>query len=116
VIQPKADTQPIIATATAVKYPITKSRFNIALLLTVEATGINWVRLFMATLLRSNYAGWASRIANWFNVWMTPRDPVNTRLPDAPKGSAGLSTLAPHMRCTRHAKIACEFAQQVAVE
>jgi hypothetical protein len=36
VIQPKADTQPIMATATAVKYPITKSRFNIAPLLTVE--------------------------------------------------------------------------------
>jgi hypothetical protein len=68
VIQPKADTQPIIATATAVKYPITKSRFIIVFLLTVEANGINWVRLFMATLLRSNYAGWAPRVANWFNV------------------------------------------------
>jgi hypothetical protein len=55
--QPNADTQPIMATATAVKYPITKTRFNMVSLLTVEPTGINWVRLFMATLLRSSYAG-----------------------------------------------------------
>jgi hypothetical protein len=72
VIQPKADTQPIIATAIAVKYPITKTRFNIAFVLTVETTGINWVRLFMATLLRSSYAGWASRVADWFNGSVTP--------------------------------------------
>jgi len=52
VTQPKADTQPIMATATAVKYPKTKSRFNIAPLLSAEATGMTWVRLFMATLLQ----------------------------------------------------------------
>jgi hypothetical protein len=72
VSQPNAETQPIVATATAIKYPTTKTRFNIVFLLTVEPTGINWVRLFMATFLRSNDAGWASRVANWFNVWMTP--------------------------------------------
>jgi hypothetical protein len=71
VIQPKADNQPSIATATAVKYPITKARLNIVPLLTVEPTGITSATLFMATLLRSNYAGWASRVANWFNVSMT---------------------------------------------
>jgi hypothetical protein len=26
----------------------------------------------MATLLRSSYAGWASKVTNWFNVSVTP--------------------------------------------
>jgi hypothetical protein len=47
VSHPKADTQPTIATPTAVKYPITKTRLNTVFLLTVELIGINWVRLFM---------------------------------------------------------------------
>jgi hypothetical protein len=54
VSQPNAETQPIVATATAIKYPTTKTRFNIVFLPTVEPTGINRVRLFMATFLRSN--------------------------------------------------------------
>ena len=64
VSQPKAEIQPTIATAIAVTYPITKSRFNIVPLLTAEPARINSVTLFMATLLRLNYADWAPSVAN----------------------------------------------------
>jgi hypothetical protein len=72
VIHHKAETQPNIATATTVKYAKMRSRFRMVSLLTVEPEGVVSVTLSMAPLLRSNYAGWASTVANWFDVSAKP--------------------------------------------
>jgi|ERR1700727_3091557 hypothetical protein len=62
-IHQKADTQPNIAMATAAKYAITKSRFNMVPLPIVAPTGVVSA-LFMSTFLRLN----ASRCAEFQRV------------------------------------------------
>ena len=71
VIQPKADTHPTIAMPITATYPITKIRLNVTPLLAAEPAPVIPVTLFMATLLRSNYADWAPTVANWFKDLVT---------------------------------------------
>ena len=86
-IQPNAETQPIVATPIAVKYPIKKA-------VSISPSTYRRVqRHHFGDVVHgdapSNYAGWASIVANWFNVSVTAYSLVNNGL-EKPE-AAGLS-------------------------